>query len=377
MAEGTRSLHQAGKLHRDIKPANVLVRPDGRVVLLDFGLVYPLALAPHEEAGADGTDPRRASRWADLSDQGTVAGTVAYMSPEQAAAAPLTPASDWYAVGVMLYQALTGRLPFAGTPLEVLRAKQARDGPAPADLLPGVPEDLNELCRRLLRRDPGGRPGGPEDPRRPRRRPGPGGRRSGRTPAVRRPREAPGRVGAGVRAGVVRPDGRLQRPRPLRRRQERRLVQHFLDGVAARGEAVILTGRCYEQESVPYKAVDSLVDAVTRFLLHLDPAEVAGAAPAGRRAADPHLPGPDAHRGGGRGDPRRGRGQRPAAAAGPRLRALRELLTRIAARWPLIAWVDDLQWGDVDGAALLSHVLRPPGARGSCCCSPTAASTSA
>ena len=91
---GVDAIHQHGKLHRDLKPANVLVREDGTVVVLDFGLV--------RDAGNDGDG---------LTVSGTILGTPAFMSPEQADGKSLTPASDWYAVGVMLYLALTGRLP--------------------------------------------------------------------------------------------------------------------------------------------------------------------------------------------------------------------------------------------------------------------------
>src|SRR5262249_17378291 len=86
LVQGIGALHQAGKLHRDIKPSNVLVAPDERVVLLDFGLVTELAV------GA-----------ADADSLGEFAGTLHYMSPEQSSGMRLTPASDWYAVGVMLY----------------------------------------------------------------------------------------------------------------------------------------------------------------------------------------------------------------------------------------------------------------------------------
>ena len=116
LAEGLHGLHETGKLHRDIKPSNVLVSKEGRVVILDFGLV-----AEVESKG--------------LHDSINLAGTPDYMSPEQGAQLPLSTASDWYSVGVMLYQALTGRLPFAGKFYEVMMNKQSADPPAPADLI--------------------------------------------------------------------------------------------------------------------------------------------------------------------------------------------------------------------------------------------------
>src|SRR6185436_3578169 len=85
-----------------------------------------------------------------------------YMSPEQGAQLSISRASDWYSVGVMIYQAITGRLPFAGKYFEVMMNKQNFDPPSPGELVRNCPEDLNDLCVRLLRRRPEDRPSSSE-----------------------------------------------------------------------------------------------------------------------------------------------------------------------------------------------------------------------
>src|SRR5262249_33773539 len=115
-----------------------------RVVILDFSIARDLLFpknAPQEQE---------------------ITGTAAYMSPEQAAAEPTTPAADWYAVGTVLYQALTGRLPFNGTFYEMLQNKIAHEPPPPDERVPNLPRALADLCVDLLRALPSERPGAAE-----------------------------------------------------------------------------------------------------------------------------------------------------------------------------------------------------------------------
>jgi eukaryotic-like serine/threonine-protein kinase len=112
---GLIELHSEGMLHRDIKPANVMVAEDGRTVLLDFGLVAEMnATQSIDDIGEIGDVEQAANANIYETVEQGLAGTAGYMAPEQAQGKSLSTASDWYAVGVMLYQALTDRLPFRG-----------------------------------------------------------------------------------------------------------------------------------------------------------------------------------------------------------------------------------------------------------------------
>jgi len=349
LAAGLGALHEAGKLHRDVKPSNVRVAHDGRVVLLDFGLVTELGLQA-----------------SDLMPGAHVVGTPAYMSPEQAAGQPVWEATDWYGVGVMLYEALTGRVPFTGAFLEIQQQKQREDLRAPRELVPDIPDDLSTLCCDLLRSDPKGRAGGREILARLGRL-----KAEGRTPFVRAtdvPRTQPfvGRQShiaalqaafAETKAGravTVYVHGQSGMGKSA-------LVRHFLEDLTRHEpDAVLLTGRCYEQESVPYKALDQLVDGLSQYLRRLPRAQAEALLPRDVLALSrlfPVLSRVEALAGARRRvleipDPREVR--RRAFVA------LRELLGRLAGQWPLVLFIDDLQWGDVDSAAVLAELVRPP-----------------
>ncbi|WZO98998.1 protein kinase [Isosphaeraceae bacterium EP7] len=346
LAGAISTLHSLGKLHRDLKPSNVMVERGGRVVVLDFGVAAELS-------GLDDPD----------STENHVVGTVGYMSPEQAAGGLLTPASDWYSVGVMLYAALTGRLPFIGSSLEVLTRKVREDPQPPSRLVEGLPDDLCSLCMELLSRVPETRPQGDEVLRRlgaagPATATGAETRQGSRPFLGRGPHLAAlaeslegARRGRAVVAFV---QGRSGVGKSA-------LVQHFFGGLRD-ADVVVLEGRCFEQESVAYKALDALVDSLSRFLRRLSRLEVEALLPrdiATLARVFPVLRRIEAvagapHRSAEPPDPQELR--RRAFAA------LRELMGRIGDRRPLILHIDDLQWGDLDSADLLSDLLRPPDA---------------
>ena len=114
LATGLSALHDAQKIHRDIKPSNVLVNAKGRVVILDFGLIADV----NQEREADATTDAE------------LVGTPSYMAPEQAASKPMNAAADWYAVGVLLYEVLTGDVPFTGPPARGPPTQADRRAPA-------------------------------------------------------------------------------------------------------------------------------------------------------------------------------------------------------------------------------------------------------
>ncbi len=341
--EGTRALHAAGKLHRDIKPSNVLVSSEGRVVLLDFGLVTELG-------------------GAHLDRSLSLVGTPSYMSPEQGTGRPVTAASDWYSLGVVLYQALTGRRPFEGDFIEMMWEKQHHEPAAPGDLALGLPEDLDRLCQDLLRADPAERPTGDQILHRlggakPRRstasatataRPAPFVGRESHLVALQAAYDA----ARGGHAAVVFVSGGSGMGKTA-------LVRRFLDGLRSE-DAVVLSGRCYERESVPYKAFDSLIDSLSQHLKRMPSAQAEAILPRDILALARLFPVL----------------RRVEAIAGARRRvleipdsqelrrrafgALRDLFGRMADQKPLVLFIDDLGWGDVDSAALLGELLRQP-----------------
>jgi serine/threonine protein kinase len=335
---GLDALHEAHKVHRDIKPGNVLVTREGRVVVLDFGLV---------------TEAFRGR-------EGRAVGTGAFMAPEQGRGEAVGPAADWYSVGVVLYLALTGRPPFVGSFDQVVELKRAIDPPPPIALVPDVPFDLNLLCTELLFRDPADRPDAREIL----------ARLDGVAPGTLAP--APARdavfVGRGAELAAL-AEAVAARPAILLVHGESgvgksALVKHFLAGLARAPRALVLSGRCYERESVPYKAVDQVIDALARELAGWPDPEVLAILPEDIELCAGVFPALtqvgaiaralEQTRGVARPDDPLERRRRVFAA-------LRALLARLAGRGPLVLAIDDLQWSDGDSLALLAELMAPPG----------------
>ena len=341
---GLEAVHAAGKLHCDIKPSNVLVGSNHRPILLDFGLV---------------TEYRYAQ---DVTNEDKyIVGTAEYMSPEQAIGKSLTPATDWYSVGVLLFQALTGELPFRGKVPHVLRAKIEWDAIAPNLLTPHVPEDLNQLCIALLARQPSDRPNGNII----RQTLGPKATSSASN-ATTLPRAMPfvGRERSlqilqdafqDVASEKIRPHwvyvhGQSGMGKTV-------LVKTFLETLH-RQTTLLFTGRCHQRETVPFKALDGFVDSIVAHLTTLSQDQrlallpprchdLAHVFPVFSQLIDV--------------DHSSSNATANYNSEGLRLNAftaLKTLLRNMSQQHPLVIVVDDLQWGDLDSVAFLLSLFQ-------------------
>ena len=337
LAEGVATLHESGHIHRDLKAENVLVTASGRVVVLDFGLVLE-----HDVEFTEGTL------------QQNLAGSAAYMSPEQSLGETVGPASDWYSVGVMLYESLTGRWPFEGNIYEILMAKHEQDPPPPSSLVPDVPADLNRLCMALLARRPADRPGVRQIL----------AQLASRRPMLDVDRAADFHTRLPLFADLkdcfdrsVEGSAVVCRVSGEQGVGKTGIIREFIRRLKREGKAHALKGRCYEWERVPYKALDGVLDNLTRVFRRqsgLDTNAIPDDQLACLAMLFPVVLRVDSlAREPSESCLRWDRARREAEA----LSGFCGLLKLLATHAPVLLFLDDVQWADVQSAAFLSQAI--------------------
>lgn len=332
------ALHEAGKLHRDIKPANVLVQPDGRLVVLDFGLVLD--------------QTREAQRREEA--PGCIVGTPRYMAPEVLSWGKASEASDWFSVGVMLHETLTGR---ALDESALTRIARTAPPPGPSEVCERAPRQFDEICQALLDPEPSLRARGEDVLRALGVETAPP-----RSSAAPPPTELTGR---GSHLGAM-----LAAFAEYRARGEATAI--MVSGQSGMGKTVLLReflrqhrrrgvtifwGQCHEQEALSHKAFDEIIDQLGSYLIEEHTDDLFSIV---RSEEAQHLlrlfpslarvealaPLADA-----------GEGADPRALRKHAYEALRNVLARIGERTTLILVLDDLQWGDLDSARLLYELF--------------------
>jgi len=362
LVSAIRAVHALGIVHRDLKPENILLeaaRP--RLVLIDFGLLAPLL-----------PDARDTASLAEL------AGTIAYMAPEQLWGRTITDAADWYALGGVLFHALFGAPAFAGSVGSVANAKATGAEPK-VPKRDSDPTWLVSLIVDLLANDPADRPSGEQVEARviaacsptlepaetlaipPRRAGGWNARSDASESFFGREHELAVLRGAFDRSrGTGRTLVRVSGPSGIGKSE---LLQRFLTMVEKESHAVVLRGRCHPYEAIPRKGLDQVVDDLSRYLA-LDDFACASLGddesfalcrlfPVLGRVA--RLTDRGNH----------GDAMDPQVVRQIGIDAFTSVLSTIASRRPLVLWIDDVQWSDDESAVALSRFLEVDrGARG-------------
>jgi len=340
LAAGLSALHQQELVHRDVKPANVFLTNEGRVVLLDLGLVKQLT---------------------SVQSANTIAGTLPYIAPEQLEGGSITGAADWYAFGVMLFEALVGRLPFEADKLEMLVNKGHLEAPRASAIDPTIPAELDRLCDGLLQRAPGSRP-------------------SGREVLETLSALSGLKLSDAVVVSPDRADTFLGRDQPIQRLHaafaetsggntsvcvhvygasgigKTAVIEKFLEEVKSTGSPfILLHGRCYKSDAGGDNGLDEFIDQLALFLERVKPQlgtfplpkhfdQLVRLFPLLRRFEPANRKVIEIV------DPRE---QRQAAFV-----CLVDLLRRIVDTQPLILWIDDLHWCDPDTVRILNEIVQ-------------------
>ncbi len=331
LVEAVSFLHSEGKVHRDLKSANVLVTEEGRVILVDFGLTLD---ALNEDAAHF---------------SGSIEGTPGYLAPELTLGNKPSFSSDAFALGAMMYECLTGWLPGGPSASSPLMRKPIEP---PSTLQAEIDETTERLCLGLLDPDPESRLGlediasylgqsGQTIPQRDDH------HLLGRENELAQLEAAYLRFQASNQPALVWLSGRPGIGKSA-------LLEHFLRSV--HGSCLVLTGRCHERESVPYKALDEVVDDLTRQLARGNDEQVLELIPPPdamvlsrlfssiRRV--PALSGFSTDED--ESDPRELRKRAHTSLA--------RVFQRLSRKKPVLIAIDDLQWGDPDSAKLLQEL---------------------
>ncbi|MDH5672537.1 MAG: serine/threonine-protein kinase [Myxococcales bacterium] len=357
LARGLQVMHGAGRVHRDLKPANVRVTPEGRVVVVDFGLVVGTTRSARSTAPA-------------------YVGTPAYMAPELTYGGEVQPSSDMYALGMMIFQALTGTTPGRDSWANFLRVRRDRPHVSARAVAAWVPDDLEHLCVELTRAQPDrrltaeavvaslakGRVFAPSSPWPP-------------SPTVKQGFERGATEGRTEREAIGRSQQLQDFQRAVDAVDEGQLACLVVVGDAGIGkttfmqmccqrfseahpDAIVVSGRCRRNESIPLRAFDGVLDGLSRHLRGLrDSERRALMAPSAWATLNmfPALQGLG--------------GVEPGASTHigslefrreEAFETLAELLEVLADEIPLLVAIDDFHWADADSLPLLRAILGRP-----------------
>lgn len=331
--------HEAGIVHRDIKPENIMVRDDGYVKVLDFGI----AQLATPDGGEHAVDTR-------LTRPGMVVGTMRYMSPEQATAAEVTPASDIFSLGIVLFELATGRHPFeASSDMAVLSSIILRDAMPATRVNPRIPRELESLFARMLSKNPAARPTAIEVA-------------TLMSTIAEPPSRSDGAVAAPSRGETV---GRELEKAALRDEYaaavsgratmvcvsgepgigKTTLVEDFLSELSRGPSHLVARGRCSERLAGA-EAYLPILDALEDLLKDDPNGTIQSAldrqAPSWRRQVAPFDTGP---------------GAPPPAPSQERLkRELAAFLAEVSETSPIVLFIEDIHWADASTVDLLAYV---------------------